>query len=665
MENLLSTRLNKILDKLINSNEYLTSAYLAKLSGVSSRTIRSDIKELNEFLILYDMKIISVKGKGSKLDIKNKKHLKKLLKDISVRDELELNTIPDFPHQRIIYIIKRLLSTNNPITLEKLADELYVSLSTIKNDLKVVKLTLKDYKLKIIVKENKGIMIEGKEIDKRFCISQYVLNRENINNDIISESYVSKISKFNKVDWKFIKNILQKQLVEQEFYLADIAFNNLIIHIAIALERIILGNFVPLEDEKIEKLKNEKEYFIAQNIVEILEDILKVNIPESETCYITMHLLGSKLLERDEEQELLHLIDDQIKDLILKIIEEIKNKLNIDFNNDNKLIYGLALHLKPTLHRAKYNMNIRNPLIDDIKNKYPLAFQIGIVSSNIIEKETSYVINEDEIGYIAMHFGGALERKKKFNEKIKNIAIICSSGIGTANLLLAKLKNSLNINANFIGTYSLHELEKVKNIKPDIILTTIPIKEKIGTPVIVVKTILGDEDLIYIRNKIENLYKYKEPQKNLENLFKEDLFFTGLDFNDKKDVIKFLTDKMISRGYINNDIQKSIFEREEVSSTAIGNLIAIPHPLKATNIKSSICIGILKNAIEWEKDRKVQLILILVLSKNMTNAFEELFNSIYKATKSSSYVSQLIDSKEFINFYSKFILEKENINKWN
>lgn len=665
MEKLLSTRLNKILDKFINSNEYLTSAYLAKLIGVSSRTIRSDIKELNEFLIPYDIKIISVKGKGSKLDISNKKQCKELLKDVSTREELELTTIPDFPHERIVYIIKRLLSTNIPITLEKLSDELYVSLSTIKNDLKAVKSTLKDYSLKIIVKENKGIMIEGKEIDKRFCISQYVLNRENINKDMISDSYNSKISKFNKVDWKFIENILQKELVEQEFYLADIAFNNLIIHIAIALERIILGKFVPLEDKKIEKLKNEKEYYIAENIVKILEGIFKVNIPESETCYITMHLLGSKLLEKDEEKELLHLIDDQIKILISKIINEIKNKLNMDFNNDNKLIYNLALHLKPTLHRAKYNMNIRNPLINDIKNKYPLAFQIGIIATNVIKKETNYVINEDEIGYIAMHFGGALERKKRYNQKTKNIAIICSSGMGTANLLLAKLKNSLSINANFIGTYPLHELDKVKNIKPDIILTTIPIREEIGIPVILVKTILDDEDLIYIRNKIENSYKYTRSQKSLKNFLKEDLFFTNLDFKNKTDVIKFLTNKMTFEGYINSDIQESIFQREEVSSTAIGNLIAIPHPLKATNIKSSVCVGILKNAIEWEEDRKVQLVLILVLSKNMTNSFEKLFNTIYKATKSSAHVSQLINSKSFKEFYSKFTIEKEEQNKWN
>ncbi|WP_130805920.1 BglG family transcription antiterminator [Senegalia massiliensis] len=665
MEKLLSTRLNKILDKLINSNEYLTSSYLAKLTGVSSRTIRSDIKELNEFLNPYNTKIISVKGKGSKLDIKKKKQCKKLLEDISTREELKLNTIPDFPHQRVVYIIKRLLAINVPITLEKLGDELYVSLSTIKNDLKVVKSTLKDYNLKIIVKENKGIMIEGKEIDKRFCISQYVLNRENINKDIISDSYNSKISKFNNMDWKFIENILQKELVQQEFYLADIAFNNLIIHIAIALERIILGNFVPLEDKKIEKLKNEKEYYIAENIVKILEDIFEVNIPESETCYITMHLLGSKLLEKDEEKELLHLIDNQIKSLISKIINEIKNKLNMDFNNDNKLIYNLALHLKPALHRAKYNMNIRNPLINDIKNKYPLAFQIGIIATNVIKRETNYIINEDEIGYIAMHFGGALERKKRYSQKIKNIAIICSSGMGTANLLLAKLKNSLSINANFIGTYPLHELDRVKNIKPDIILTTIPIQEEIGIPVILVKTILDDEDLIYIRNKIENLYKDTGSQKSLENLFKEDLFFTNLDFKNKEDVIKFLTNQMTSGGYINSDIQKSIFQREQVSSTAIGNLIAIPHPLKATNIESSVCVGILKNSIEWEEDRKVQLVLILVLSKNMTNSFERLFNTIYKATKSSAHVSQLINSKKFKEFYSKFTTEKEEQNKWN
>ncbi|MBS4536776.1 transcription antiterminator [Clostridium sp. D2Q-14] len=656
MANIFNGRLILILNKLLNSYEFLTSSYLAEMIGVSSRTIRSDLKELKKLLFPYGADIVSVKGKGNKLRIVNEKKFNELLKDISYQLKYE-NNIPHSPYERVNYIIRRLLLEKNPLTLENLSDEMYISLSTIKNDLKNVKSILKDFKLNIVAKGNIGITIEGEEIYKRFCISQYILNREVVKEDIDNE--IEDINIFNDIDFILIKRVLTEELIKQKFYLADIALNNLMIHIAIAMERIVEEKYIPLENAKINILKKEKEYNISKNIVEKLERAFQIKIPDSEICYITMHLLGSKLLEKKEEQDLLYLINDDIKKLILKIIEEINTKLNIDFTYDKKLMYSLALHLRPTLHRVKFDMNVRNPLLDEIKSKYSLAFQMGIIAASIIEDEIKYKIDENEIGYIAMHFGGAIERKKKLNQKTKKIAIICSSGMGTSNLLLAKLKNSLNIDADFIGTFPLHKIKNVIKLKPDVILTTIPIKEKTNIPTILVSTILDDSDLIHIRNKIKNI------NKNFEDFFEKDLFFKDIDYSHKLDVIEFLTQKMIEKNYINKKVKKSIIERESVSSTAIGNLIAIPHPLEAVEVKSSICIGILKESIEWEKDRKVQLVLVLILAKENANIFEELFNTLYQVTKSPSSVSKLIKSNDFEKFHSNFIIGKETMNKWN
>ncbi|WP_244262280.1 helix-turn-helix domain-containing protein [Thermoanaerobacter wiegelii] len=46
----MDARKKKILKKLLENKKPITSEYLSKLLGVSSRTIRNDIKELNEEL---------------------------------------------------------------------------------------------------------------------------------------------------------------------------------------------------------------------------------------------------------------------------------------------------------------------------------------------------------------------------------------------------------------------------------------------------------------------------------------------------------------------------------------------------------------------------------------------------------------------------------------
>ncbi|WP_347836278.1 PRD domain-containing protein [Gracilibacillus sp. JCM 18860] len=51
-------------------------------------------------------------------------------------------------------------------------------------------------------------------------------------------------------------------------------------------------------------------------------------------------------------------------------------------------------------------MNIRNPMLEDIKNNYPLAFEAGIIASMAIEEESSTKIDENEVGYLALHIGG-------------------------------------------------------------------------------------------------------------------------------------------------------------------------------------------------------------------------------------------------------------------
>ncbi|MFB8736184.1 PRD domain-containing protein [Bacillus sp. SL00103] len=92
-------------------------------------------------------------------------------------------------------------------------------------------------------------------------------------------------------------------------------------------------------------------------------------------------------------------------------MKAIDQKLQLDLAGDAELI-GLSLHLKPAMTRCKYGMNLRNPDADEIKAGYPLAFEAGIVASRVIEEETGLCGHENEIGYIALHFGAALEREK-------------------------------------------------------------------------------------------------------------------------------------------------------------------------------------------------------------------------------------------------------------
>ncbi|MEG1059091.1 MAG: HTH domain-containing protein, partial [Clostridia bacterium] len=120
MEYILNTRQSKIVEILKQSTQPISSKALAQEIGCSTKTIQVEVKNINS--TLENVKIDSIRGIGYKLvgDIQSIKEMK---------DETNNNDI-----NRISYILKKviLLYKDKTLKIENLADEMYVSLSTIK-----------------------------------------------------------------------------------------------------------------------------------------------------------------------------------------------------------------------------------------------------------------------------------------------------------------------------------------------------------------------------------------------------------------------------------------------------------------------------------------------------------------------------------------------------
>ena len=97
------------------------------------------------------------------------------------------------------------------------------------------------------------------------------------------------------------------------------------------------------------------------------------------------------------------------------------------------------MHLKPAINRHTFGMTVRNPMLEDIKNNYPLAFEAGIIAAMALDETFGVTIDENEVAYLALHIGAAIERKKATN-KPKQCYIVCASGVGSAQLIKYRIK---------------------------------------------------------------------------------------------------------------------------------------------------------------------------------------------------------------------------------
>ncbi|WP_110954498.1 BglG family transcription antiterminator [Anaerosinus massiliensis] len=637
-------RILKIFKLLMKHDAGITGEELSKLVGVSSRTIRSDMKSLHSYLKDKGAAVHSTSRAGYSLIVTNQESFKEMgfIDQAVNRVNLTSN------EARVFYIIKKLLFNalqNKQITQMDLADEMFISISTLKLSLKEVEKKIAKYALRVIRYKSKGIQISGNEAQLRYCISEYIFNREQ-QAFIYTNQFYREF--FKEIALDKIQEIILAVTAAKSMKLTDISIKNLLIHTAIAIKRAKYENQIVYTISQAKKIEKTIEFQVAKGIIEEIYKQLNIDIAMSEIYYIAQHLIASKkYLDVSSEEPTDH-IEDMLKQILFKIDEVVK----IDFSSDQNLIKGLMLHLKAALTRMKFQMNIRNEVLEVIKSEYPLAFQIAVIASSVIEKMETIHVDENEIGYIAIHFGAALSRKGiKDEANLKKAIIVCATGIGTAILIKTKIEEHFKNQIQVVKTIAGYELDEIAVNDIDIILTTIPIEHIQSEKIMRVTNLLNKNELDSIENYLFRAGIHEEIA--YEKFFSEDCFYKNMPFKNKQEVLDFMTNEMIKRKYMSEQTKLSVFEREGASSTEIGNLVAIPHPMYNDMDLSSIAILILDKPILWD-EQPVQVVFLINIAKDNAALWETVFLKLFEYLVKENGVKALIREKSYQKFMKSF-----------
>ncbi|MEH7086218.1 BglG family transcription antiterminator [Neobacillus drentensis] len=629
---MVSKRQKDIVLSLMKEQEPVTAEWMAKELGVSDRTIRTEIKELQSQSNSLGIIIESVRGKGYLLDIKDYEVFEQEF--ISNANDAINESQSDFSEQenRVLYMLKRFLLEKEPIKLESLEEELFVSKPKLQNDLKIVRELLESYHLKLVTRPHHGSQAEGDEYMKRLCFSNYILRRNrNLNIDSNSFQLLDQ-NLFEKV-----KETIIKKVNEYKIEVSDIALENLATHITIGCKRIEEGFVIEnLEQDLIGKYPFEK--IVANEIVKEVEDFTGLEFPKSEIDYIIVHLLGTKLIHKNTLNEFSKF--DELGTIIHCMLERLKTELNWNFKDDSEFIQALSLHIRPAMNRLRYNMNIRNPLLEEIKRKYPSAFEGAAIASRCIDEYLEREVGEHEIAYIALHIGVALERMKTRQKRAKRVLVVCASGVGSARLLFYRLRNEFNDEIDIVATTNYYQLKEYDLSSIDFIISTIPIKEEIGVQVLVVNTFLGEGDIANIRKGVSS-GKECEGQSYLDI----SKVFIHKELKDKESVIRFMCDELYKQKLVSKDYVNLVLEREEVAPTSFGNLVAIPHPLTPETDETFWTVCTLKKPIEWTDKHRVQFICLLNIRKVPEGDLDRMYKRLIALVENSTTVQKIIKSE--------------------
>lgn len=617
---MLTKRQIKILESLINNNnEYYTSNQLAQQFNVSIRTIKSDLKEIKKYSETSDdFKIESLPSKGTRLIIHDENSLLSSLNrltrkvDYTNRDNID----------RINELIKKLIFSNTYISKYSMMESLYVSESTLYQTVNEAKQKLKDFNLNISYKTNHGYFIEGDEVDIRRYI---MVNNLYFNNSIIINEDLARIY-----------NVIANSFVDNKYQINEKNLQNITMHVALTIQRVKDGNYVNIKTTS--SLKGTTEYRISENILNHF--LMMYNIDrehlQNETLLLTQTILGKT------EYYINDSLQDQINDIINAFFIEIQSKFSINFCTNENLKLFLALHVVPMIYRIKSHTTLVNEMSTEIRQSFPIGYDIALDFSTKLSKIFDIHISEDELSYLTLYFNYGIEN---LNLGGKSRRILIFTNLRKSETILLKHK-ILSWFPNQISeiTFVDSNNQDVDLSEYDAIFSTDDDVDKFKGGVTKINVFPDEKDFNRINLSING---YTDEQSILKK-FSPELFYYG-QVKDKKAALSILCQQAKKIYSLPDDFQKSIETREDFSATYFDNLIAMPHPLSPISDETFVSVLITKHPIKWNSTHDAQVIMLISIEKNNPRAFQ-FWHYISCIVRNESKISKIIQNPTYDNF---------------
>ncbi len=491
----LDTRCTTMLNVLMTHQDYVSVLEIAKTLNVSRRSIYYDLEKINEWLQAHSVGFIQVeRNRGLFLSSVQREKISELLKSEQDRIYYFLQ-----PKERMQLILCSLFGQPAPVFVDYFCQICDVSRNTAFNDLKTVRQKLNKYELELVFEPHNGYRVEGSLIMQRALFLYYF---EPII-PLIQNRSIPGFKYLNFYDPDEVDQIMKKlKKIEERLH------TNYVSGMLFSLSTLI--NNIIKRDESIVIDEVDKEE-IAQSQEFQLVKVYFSQLNENEQIYLAMHLLGSRVqvptvIEQKED----------VIELAKQLVTDFELLACINFDDKEQLISMIAHHLKMSIYRYKYGIQIGNPLMADIRASYPDLFDLTVKASRGIKKKLGLPIPDAEIAYITMHFGGFLRQR---NLTVTNrILLVCPNGISTANMLKSEVE-SLHPNIEVVAIAPIEDLERyISSI--DFIISTVDVNAPV--PVIRVNPIISEEDRLRILSRVarSSTTKVKSNQITMDKIIK-------------------------------------------------------------------------------------------------------------------------------------------------
>jgi lichenan operon transcriptional antiterminator len=623
--------------QLIERRHSISIDTIAEKFEVSSKTVKNDIKELNS--LLKGSALIDNKQGIYKIYIINKIKFEEIKNNVYNQKEF-LNS----PQRRVAFILYKLMNSEEPYLIDDLASEMNVGRTTVTSDLKKVREILADYDLNIAGKTNNGLALKGTEINIRFLILEnfyeMIYEEYELGEDIID----------------LVKSITDK-------YQFDTAtFNSFIHSLTISLDRLLNGHTINTLSDKYGELLRSWEFTIVNTISDEIEKRLSINIPIKERLFLALPIIGMNTPTNIEGISQHVEITEEVSNLVNQILERIKYEMGLNITLDD-ILKDFIYHMAFLVNRLKYGVHIRNPIVDEIKKKYKVAYKMAELARDVIERSLQVEMTQDEVGFIAAYFGVFISEQQAEKSKIYKVAVICGTGRVTARLVKSQLKGIFDTNT-VIDLYSDSTVTDKTLDDYNLVLSTVQTRFNTRTTIIYLEKIFDEEELKKRIKSIKYIDKLEMPSMQgmdsiLLSILDEDTFFVLDNELSYQENIDYMIDNLYSKGYVDEGFKERIRKREEKSTMKFNEFIAFPHTINYENDEIVVSLGIFPEKIGENNQRKLVFLVGLPEKTDDDTLLVKIYDEIIAIANDKNTVEAISKVKSYKDLILHFTKEND------
>lgn len=626
-------RLARILN-IMEQKQSVTVDYLSEKMDVSPKTIKNDIKEINNSLEGHA--IVENKRNSYVFYIFDTDGYEQVKNKVYAHDDF-MNS----PNSRIVFIMQKLMNTDCPYLTDELAYDMNIGRSTVNGDLKRLRKILEEYEIEILGKTNTGISLNGDELEIRF---------------FILENMYDGIYKDYPLDSDLIDAIKQIAL---EYELDSVAVEYFIKFFTVMIDRFLNGNPLSKLDKKYEELKESSAYIFAREIANNISKVLMTDLPEEEILFISIPIAGMRTPTNIKTIEKLQ-VKKTTEDLILKIKDKIKQEMNINIQSE-QIMHEFMYHIQFMINRMKYGFKIRGIDCEEIKSSNSVAYTVAEVAASVIQNEENIEISNEEIALMSVYFGILIDKSNLEKNKIYNIAIICGTGRISARVVESNLKKIIK-NETVMDLYSDSNIDSEILDKYDLVVSTVKLDIDTKSEIIYIKDVLDRSEL---KRKID-LLKYSDNKeisfiKGMDSIMlgilDENRFFV-LDKNySYSENVNMMIDILENEGHLDAGFKERIRKREEKSSMIFEDTVAFPHTINYASKNIELALGVVPENMSDKKGKDIKLVFLLGLPEDDGDdtVLVKIYDEIIKIASDKELVEEISKIENYKDLLMYFV----------